>query len=64
MASKTLTLHAIIPCVPGKTDRVVELMRLMSVYIEANEPGTLQYEIMRVNKDRKTGREEVVMVER
>ena len=59
-----LTLHAIIPCKPGKTDRVVELMRKMSEYIEANEPGTLQYEIMRVNKDKKTGKEELVMVER
>ena len=60
----SLQLLAIISPKPGKTDRVIVCLREMSEYVKDNEPGTLQYEIMRVNKDRKTGKEEVVMVEK
>ena len=59
-----LNLIAIITPKGGKTDRVIERLREMAEYVKSNEPGTLQYEIMRVNKDRKTGKEEVVMVEK
>ncbi|RFU33889.1 hypothetical protein B7463_g2422, partial [Scytalidium lignicola] len=55
-------LLAIITPNPGKTDRVVELLKGMSEYVKANEPGTLRYHIHReVNK--KSGVEEVIMLE-
>ncbi len=60
----SLDLLAIISPKPGKTDRVVELLSQVSEYVKANEPGTLKYEIMRVNKDKATGKEEVVMIEK
>lgn len=43
--------------------QVIELLQGVAVYVKANEPNTLKYEIVRqVNK--KSGVEEIIMLER
>ncbi|KAH8821753.1 hypothetical protein F5884DRAFT_101713 [Xylogone sp. PMI_703] len=55
-------LLAILTPKPGKTDRVVELLKTLSEWVKVNEPGTLRYHVHReVNK--KNGVEEVFMLE-
>jgi len=41
----SLTVVAILYTAPGKTARVVELLRELAVKVEKQEPGTLQYQI-------------------
>ncbi|KAB8299797.1 hypothetical protein EYC80_000049 [Monilinia laxa] len=46
----------------GKADRVVELLNEISIYVKANEPGTLKYEVNKeVNKE--SGAVEIIMME-
>jgi len=56
-----IDLIATIPCVPGKADRVVELLKEMAEYVKANEPDVLRYHIN--VETRKNGEQDVIMLE-
>ena len=45
-------------------EKVMDLLIEVSSYVQANEPGTLRYEVNRVLRPAKDGTEDVVMLER
>ncbi|KAF9872630.1 hypothetical protein CkaCkLH20_09809 [Colletotrichum karsti] len=63
MSTQIIDLTAVITPKPGKAEKVFELFSNCVNYSEANEPGTLRYEIHRGLQDKNGGLEEFVVRE-